>query len=404
MFDFWKKKHGNREKDTQAQKVKKEEKPEGFIDKYPPRVTMTTPRVKDQIWKGPRSLYSEAINYNLSLLTHRLPDSNLALTHFVIGTLSKTKVTIAYLKNKANPQLVSELVARLEEIKAEIIPDSSYIERSIEDSPLSPFPQTEQTTRPDTTAMALVQGRIGIFVDGTPKVLLAPTTFFDLLDTPDDAYRRWFIASSFFRVARYIVLLFTLFLPGFYIALTSFNPELIPTVLTFLIAAAREGNPLPIYLEAFIMMGVVEAVRMVNLRMPSTIGQSVSIFSGIALVIAGLFANFISAPIVIVVTLTVIASFALPNFDLRSSLRLLQFFIMIMATLLGLFGLAMGFFFICIHLASLKSLGISYMAPLAPLEASGLGHTIFRANTLDMAIDKTYKPNLHPEKGDDQYK
>jgi len=353
----------------------------------------TTPRATQQVATGPRRLTGEDLEYNLYLIKKILPDPNLKFANFIIGTRSRTKVVIAYLKDVANSGIVSEIKARLENIKAEIILDTSYIERNIQNSTLSPFPQLEKTKKADVVVSALAQSRIAIIVDGSPDILLAPTTFFDILDTPDDAYRRWFIASSFFRIARLILFLFAAFLPGFYIALTSFNPELIPTQLTFIITSAREGSPFPVYAEAFTMMGVAEAVRMAMLRTPTTTGQTIAIFSGLTLVGAGIISSIVSAPVVMIVTLTIIASFALPGFDLRSSIRMIQFFTMIMATLFGLFGLAIAFFYLTIHLATLKSFGIPYMAPVGPLELSGWGHTIFREPTPKMAIDETYKPN-----------
>lgn len=227
---------------------------------------------------------------------------------------------------------------------------------------------------------------------GSPYVLLAPCTFFDLLDTPDDAYTRWFFTAGFFRMARYIMLLIAVCLPGFYIALLSFNPELVPTRLLLVILHSREGTPFPIYFEAFLMMGVAEAIRIMMMRIPSQLGSTVALFAGITLVIAGLFSHIIGAVVVMVATLTVIASFGLPDYDLRSSIRIIQFLTMVISSFLGLFGFAAAFFMILIHLVTLKSFGIPFMAPFAPLEGSGWGHTIFRKNTKQMPIDETYKP------------
>jgi hypothetical protein len=181
-------------------------------------------------------------------------------------------------------------------------------------------------------------------------------------------------------------------LPGFYIALTSFNPEFIPTRLAFLIAGSREGTPFPVYFEGFLIMGVVEAVRMMMVRLPSQLGSTIALFSGLILIGAGIFAKIISVPMVIIATLTMISSFGIPNSDLRRAVRIIQFFTMFMTTTLGLFGFAMAFIYIAIHLSVLKSIGIPYMSPLAPLEASGFGHTILRESTKSMSRDETYEP------------
>ena len=355
-------------------------------------IVEVTPRAEQQLYRGSKQLYSESIEENLQSLFQRLPDPNLVTEEFIIGSRSKTKVVIAYLQDVANTGIVDEIKDRLNKIKAEVILDTSYVERNIQDSILSPFPQVEIVSKVNITLTALTQGRVAIFVDCCPEIIIAPTTFFDLLDTPEDAYRRWFVASSFFRIARFISFIIATLLPSFYIALTSFNPELIPSMLTLIITAAREGTPFPIYLEAFILMGVAEIVRMVMIRMPNTTGLAISIFAGITLVLTGLVTNIISGPIIIIVGLTIIASFTIPGFDLRSSIRILQFFTMLMATLFGLFGLAVSFFYILVHLSTLKTFGIPYMAPLGPIELSGWGHTIFRKTSVDMPQDETYKP------------
>lgn len=359
------------------------------------------PRAEQQLLRGNKKRFSEHFSYNLSLLTERLPDAGLVCELFKAGTLSKRKIALVYLKNRANPGIVSEIKDRIKAIKAETILDSSYVERNLENSNASPFPQIETTQRPDIAESALVQGRTAIIVEGSPDVMLAPATFFDLMDTPDDAYRRWYIAANFFRLARYIMFLFAASLPGFYIAMTSYNPEMIPTTLLFTILASREGTPFPVYFETFLMMGVVEAVRMMMIRIPSQVGATIALLTGVTLVGAGLAANVIAAPVVMIVTLTVISSFAIPNYDLRSSVRIIQFFTMIMSSFLGIFGFAASFFYIAIHLVTLKSFGIPYMSPLAPLEASGWGHTILRDNTVTMAQDETYKPIAnHKDRGD----
>lgn len=370
----------------------------------PPHISLVEliPRAEQQLLRGNKKRFSEHLSYNLSLLTERLPDAGLVCELFKAGTFSKRKIALVYLKNRANPGIVSEIKDRIKAIKAETILDSSYVERNLENSNASPFPQIETTQRPDIAESALVQGRTAIIVEGSPDVLLAPATFFDLMDTPDDAYRRWYIASNFFRLARYIMFIFAASLPSFYIALTSYNPEMIPTGLLFAILASREGTPFPVYFETFLMMGVVEAVRMMIIRIPSQVGATIALLAGVTLVVAGLAADIIAAPVVMIVTLTVICSYAIPNNDLRSSVRVIQFFTMIMTSFLGLFGFAAAFFYIAIHLVTLKSFGIPYMTPLAPLEASGWGHTVLRDNTVVMARDETYKPMAnYKDRGDE---
>jgi len=333
--------------------------PEGF-----PKVSFVdaAPRDSQQVLKGSKKRFHENPEYNLSLLAERIPNPQLVCEKFTIGSLAPKKVTAVYLKNRTNPEIIAEVRKRLLAIRAETVLDSSYIERNIENSSWSPFPQVEITEKPDIAESALLQGRVAIVVSGSPDILMAPTTFF---------------AVS---------------LPAFYIALTSYNPELIPTRLLYLILAARENSPFPVYFEAFFLMGIIEAVRMMMVRMPSQVGTTIALMSGITLVIAGLWSNIIAAPIVIIVTLTMISSFGIPNYDLRLAIRILQFFTMVMASFFGIFGFAAAFFYIAIHLVTLKSFGIPYMAPVAPTDTGSVGHTVFRENTPVMAKDNTYKP------------
>lgn len=364
------------------------------LKQVPKRVPLVevAPENAQQIARGLRDRLTANLNYNLSKIMQRVPGEQLGLELLQVGSVAPKQVAVVYLQNTADSQLVREVTSRIKAIKAETILDSSYIERNIEDANFSPFPQVETTQRVDIIESALFQGRVAILTDGSPDILLAPATFFDLMDTPEDAYSRWYIAASFFRLARYIMFILAVSLPGFYIALTSFNPELLPTSLALMIAGDREGTPFPIYFEAFMMMGVVEAVRMMMIRLPSQIGAAIALFAGISLIFAGIVSNLVSVPVTIVVTLTIIASFGIPNYDLRKAVRIIQFFTMIMTTILGLFGFAAAFIYLAIHLVALKSFGIPFMSPLAPLEASGWKHTIVRGTTERMVQDETYKP------------
>lgn len=356
------------------------------------QVFTTVSRDTKQVLRGPKLRFTEDAAYNLNLLQELVSSPELITENISLGSSGPKEVVLLFIQNTANPVIVREVRQRLKGIKARTLYESSYIQRNLEDSSYSPFPQIEATERPDTTMSALWQGRVAVILDGSPHVLLAPCTFFDLMDTPDDAYTRWFFAASFFRIARYVMLLFAVCLPGFYIALLSFNPEMIPTRLMLLILNSREGTPFPVYFEIFLMMGIAEAVRMMLIRIPTQVGGTVALFAGITFVLAGIYSHIIGAVLVLIVTLTVISSFGIPDNDLRTSIRIIQFFTMAISSCLGLFGFALSFFVICIHLANLKSFGIPYMAPLATSEASGWGHTILRENTNKMPVDETYQP------------
>lgn len=411
MFSFFQRLRGNQQRrqtartDQDASAIRPDETGERKRDPemIHPNVSLVevVPRDETQPLRGSKRRFSEVLDYNLSLMATRLPEANLIFEEYRIGSLAKRRVVIAYIEGICHPGILDEVRDRILAVRTTTILDSSYIERNIENSHLSPFPQIENTSRPEIAESALLQGRVGIFIDESPEALLAPTTFFDLMDTPEDAAGRWFIATTFFRFARYIMFFLAACLPAFYIALTSFNIEFLPTELAFYIAANKGGAPFPVYFEAFMMMGVVEAVRLVLLRLPSQLGTAIAVFSGLTLVGAGLLANIFGATIVMIVTLTIITSFGIPSFDLRSAVRMIQFFTMIMASLFGIFGFAVAFFYLGIHMTNLKSFGVPYMAPLAPIEGSGWPHTILRKAQTNLPEDETYQ-TVGKEKGRDE--
>ncbi len=406
MFNFWKRNNTppTSDNDTSFQRISVKSSSEGAtstpgdtgassgnnLEGFP--IIRAIVRDRDQLIRGSKLRFTEDARYNLNLLKDLVPTSELIAETISLGNLAPKEVLLIYIGNIANISIVAEVKQRIKRIKTRTLYESSYIQRNIEDSTLSPFPQVEASERPDVAVSALFQGRVAVILDGSPNALLAPCTFWDLMDTTEDAYSRWFIAASFFKVARYIMLLLAGCLPGFYIAMLSYNPEMIPTMLLLLIMNSREGTPFPIYFEVFLMMGIAEAFRMMLIRTPSLMGSTVALFSGITLVIAGLLSNTIGPVLVIVVTLTVMSSFGIPDYDLRSAIRIIQFLTMILSSFLGLFGFALSFFLICIHLATLKSFGIPYMAPLVTMELGAWGHTLLRSNSKEMPIDETYKP------------
>lgn len=328
--------------DQNPKSVKRENYPDdNQAPEKMPTVTIVTRDIR-QVLRGSKLRFTEDIAYNVSQLQKFVPSPELVTETIYLGSFGPKEVVLIYIRNIAKSDIVNDVRQRLERTQARTLYESSYIQRNIEDSCLSPFPQIEATERPDVAMSALWQGRVAIILDGSPQVLLAPCTFFDLMDTPDDAYTRWYFAASFFRIARYIMLLLAVCLPGFYIALLSFNPEMIPTRLLLLILNSREGTPFPVYFEIFLMMGIAEAVRMMLIRIPTQVGAAVALFAGITLVIAGLFSHIIGSVVVLIVTLTIISSFGIPDNDLRTSIRIVQFFTMAVSSCFGLFGFALS--------------------------------------------------------------
>jgi len=343
--------------------------------KYPQRA-IAEPETESVI-RGPHAGFTEDLDTNVVQVRRKLHTPDLKIEYMELGSYSHTKVAILYLEGVVNPNLVTEVRERLGRIQIDGILESGYIEELIEDTPYSPFPQIQNTERPDVVASLLLEGRFALLIDGTPLALMAPINLWGAMASPEDYYERFFI-TNLLRWIRYLFLFVALFLPSIYIAVTTFNQEVLPTNLLLSIAAARENTPFPALVEAFSMEITFEALREAGVRLPKTVGQAVSIVGALVIGQAAVQAGIISAPMVIVVSVTGIASFCIPRFNFAISIRLLRFPMMILAGTLGAFGIFMGSLVILAHLCALRSFGSPYLMPLAPFSASGLKDTVVR--------------------------
>lgn len=317
----------------------------------------------ESVIRGPRDGFTETMRFNTALLRRRLRDPNLKIKQIKVGVRSKTDIAIAYMDNIVDKNVLKEVKKRLESINIDGVLESGYIESFIEDERYSIFPQVQSTERPDRVAASLLEGRVAIITDNTPFVLLVPATLNILFQSPEDYYERWFIAS-FIRILRYAAAFVSLVLPAVYIAITSYHPGLIPTDLALYIAGTRTGVPFPAFLEAVIMELTLELLREAGVRLPGPIGQTIGIVGGLVIGQAAVQAGLVSPIMVIVVAITAIASFALSSYSVGIAFRILRFFIIVLSAVLGLYGLMLGILIILVHLCSLKSFGVPYLAPL----------------------------------------
>lgn len=319
----------------------------------------------EAVIRGPREGFNENLRTNTALVRFKVKSAKLKMESRTIGTESHTQVVLAYMEGIADPKVVEEARSRLDRINIDGILESGYIEEFIEDNPFSPFPQMQYSERPDTVAAQLLEGRFAIFVDGSPFVLLAPVTLMELLQASEDYYER-FMIGSMIRLLRLLFTLLSLLLPAVYISILTYHQDMIPTNLLLSIAAAREAIPFPTFVEALIMEVSFEALREASIRLPRTIGQAVSILGALVIGQAAVEAGIVSAPMVIIVSLTGIASFTIPRFNLAITMRMLRFPLMILAGIFGLFGIVIGLVLISIHLARLRSFGVPYLSGLTP--------------------------------------
>lgn len=337
----------------------------------------------ESVVRGPREGFVETLSVNLSMLRRKIKSPDLRLDRVQVGRVTKTDVCVAYIKGVVNPKIVVEVKKRLGRIDIDGVLESGYIEEFIEDAPFSIFPTVGNTEKPDKVAAQLLEGRVAIFTDGTPFVLTAPYLFVESIQTSEDYYSRRF-SSSVFRTLRILALLFTTGLPALYVALSAFNPEVLPTPLLLTMASSREGIPLPALGEVLVMGVIFETLREAGVRLPRPIGQAVSIVGALVIGEAAVSAGLVSAPAVIITAITGISSFVVPS---QSEAHLfLRLFFILMAGFAGFFGLFLGFALVLIHLVSLRSFGVPYLSPAAPLTTGDLKDTFIRAPWWAMAV------------------
>lgn len=333
--------------------------------------------VNESVVIGPRESTVENLQKNIGLLRLRLKSPKFKIQLINGGGDTGTSVAYGYVDGTVDKELLGEFKRRIADVgKLEIL-ETSYIEQLIEDSSYSPFPQHRYTERTDMAVAALLEGKIIVMVQGTGGILLCPGLFTEFFQSSEDYYQRTVI-STMVRWLRIIAFLIALTLPSIYIALSTFHPELIPTVLLLAILNAREGIPLPAFFEALLMEFFFELMREAGVRLPRPVGSAVSIVGALVIGDAAISAGIASPIMVIVVALTGIASFALPQYSMAISLRILRFPLMASAAVLGGFGMMICLLVILLHLTKLRTLGQPYMASLSPLRMRDLRDVFLR--------------------------
>nr|WP_239615560.1 spore germination protein [Cohnella mopanensis] len=315
--------------------------------------------------RGAHQGFVETGSQNVAMIRRYIPNRELKIKELTVGRRGRTKISILYLADVARPEILQELETRIRKVDIDAIMNTGELAELIEDNPFSPFPQLILTERPDTAASHILQGRYIVVVDKSPTVMAAPAHFFTFLTSVDDHNSRWMIAS-FTRILRFVALFISLFLPALYIALISFNYEVIPVQLILSIAETRSRVPFPPILEAMLMEITIEMMREAGIRLPSPIGQTIGIVGGIVIGQAAVQAGIVSNIMVVVVATTAIASFLMPNYDMGAAIRLLRFPMMLLASMFGIVGIVTGAIALVAHLVSLESFGMPYGSPLAP--------------------------------------
>ncbi|MCX8130181.1 MAG: spore germination protein [Clostridia bacterium] len=327
--------------------------------------------------RGPQEGFNETLRTSTALVRKRLKDEDLIVENMEIGKRSKTPISMMYIKDIANKSLVDEVRRRLKSIKVDYINESGELEQFIEDNTLLPSPQIISTERPDRVATMLIDGKVAVAVHGSPFVLVMPTTVHTLIQSPEDAYLR-FPYGTMLRFIRLLGILLSLLLPGIYVAITNYHHEMIPTDLLFAIEAAREKVPFPSVVEILIMEIAFELIREAGIRIPGPIGPTLGIIGALILGQAAVEANIVSPILIIVVAVTGIGSFAIPNFSLAFGFRIVRFAYIFLGALAGFLGITTGLFLQGMWFVSAKSFGIPFLAPFGPRTNGTVFDTLLR--------------------------
>lgn len=348
----------------------------GLILKLPGYESRTiTEPLTEQVVRGPREGFVESISTNVSLIRRKIRSPDIRFERMVIGRVTRTDVCIVFIKGIVNPDLVEEVKKRLRRIEIDGVLESGYLEELIKDSPYSFFPTVGNTEKPDKAAAQLLEGRIVIITDGTPFVLSVPYLFIESLHTSEDYYSSYY-SASFFRILRFVFFIITTSLPALYVAISSFNPEVLPVKLLLTLKESREGVFLPAIGEVLLMGFVFEALREAGVRLPRNVGQAVSIVGALVIGQAAVTAGLVSAVTVIITALTGIAAFVLPS--QAEALLFQRIIYTLLSGFLGFYGLFLGYAFMLVHTVNLRSLGVPYLSPVAPLTKGDMKDTLVR--------------------------
>lgn len=319
----------------------------------------------ETVIRGAQEAFTEAIRTNTSMIRRFVNNENLVIESLSVGKVTKTKCAVCYMKDIANDDLVAEVKYRLNNLDIDTIISSGQLEQLIEDNSKSSLPQMLSTERPDKAANHILSGRVVVVVNGSPYVLIMPCVFVDFLSSAEDPNLK-FQFANLLKFVRLLAFIITLLLPGLYVAITNFHQEIIPTELLFAIVASRESVPFPIIVEILAMEISFELIREASLRVPSPIGTTIGIIGALILGQAAVEASIVSPILIIIIAITGITSFAIPDFYLSFHLRIARFIYIIGGFLGGFLGIGIVLFGHLIILCSIKSFGVSYLAPYIP--------------------------------------
>lgn len=321
--------------------------------------------VNENTIKGPKEAFVESAVVNRSLIRKHIKYENLVTESIELGEKSKNDIYMMYVEGVVDPELVENIRNRINDIKSDSVSNISMLEEFIEERSYSLIPTLLYTERPDRASAFLNEGHVVMLIDGSPACLIAPVTFWSFFHTAEDHYERW-IYGNFIRIIRLFAVLISLLVPGLYIAMSNFHAEMIPSDLAVSIAAAREVLPFPIIVEVLLMEIAFELIREAGVRIPTTIGPTIGIVGALILGQAAVEANIISPILVIIVSITGLSSFALPDISLSYAIRISRFLFLVAGAFMGFLGISLLLTASLVYIININSFGVPFMSPVAP--------------------------------------
>jgi spore germination protein KA len=331
----------------------------------------------EHVVRGPQECFIETFRANTASVRRYIKDPKLITEIFRVGRRSRTLVGIMYIKDITNPKLVDEVRYRIQTIAdaTDYISETGALEEYLEDHPKSLIPQMLSTERPDRLAAHIREGYVGIVMQNSPFSLAVPTTFSIFLHAAEDYYLRWPF-GNFLRLIRAASIFIALLLPAIYIAVVNYHQEMIPTDLLLAMTAAREAVPFPAIVEILFMEFSFELIREAGIRIPGVIGPTIGIVGALILGQAAVAASIVSPILIIIIAITALGSFVVPNYNASFTVRLLRFVFTLLGSVLGFFGVAFGLIIMTLHTATLSSFGVPFLSPITPYRAKSADRII----------------------------
>lgn len=326
---------------------------------------------------GPKESFVESLETNITLVRKRLPIPEFQIQSIMVGDLTKTQVYVAYIEGITSEENVNTVIQRISDIQYDQIIDSSFISQMIADNPHSPFPSLVYTERPDRVASGMSEGKVAIFVDGSPSALLGPTNLTEFFSASEDYFLTWGLGSVF-RLIRLLSIIFSVLATPLYVAVLTYHYEVIPQDVLTALFASRSGIPFPPIMEAILLEVTIELLREAGARLPTKVGQTIGIVGGIVIGTAAVQAGVTSNVLLIIVALSALASFTTPIYQVGNAIRLIRFPFLLSAALLGFLGVTLCLAVLIAHLLKMSSLGRPYLDPVYPVHLKDLKDAFIR--------------------------